>query len=193
MIERTLVLMKPDAVQRGVVGEILHRFERSGLKMVAVKLHQADDKLAKDHYPATKEWKQTVGERTLSDCEKYGVDVIENMGTDDPVKIGEIVKKWNEDFLKSGPVLAVVFEGVHAVERVRSLVGHTVPAKAAPGTIRGDFSLDSAIFGNVTKRTIYNLIHASGSVEEAEVEIKLWFGNDKMHSYKRVHDELYSY
>lgn len=193
MIEKSLVLMKPDAVQRGVVGEILHRFERAGLKMVAVKMHHADDELAEKHYPATDAWKRTVGERTLADCKKYDIDVVENMGTDDPVKIGEIVKKWNEDFLKSGPVLAIVFEGVHAIERVRSLVGHTVPAKAAPGTVRGDFSLDSAIFGNVKKRTIYNLIHASGSVEEAKEEIKLWFGDEPTHSYKRVHDDLYSY
>lgn len=193
MIERSLVLMKSDAVLRGVVGEILHRFERAGLKMVAVKLIQADDALASKHYPVSDSWRKIVGERTLEDCKKYDIDVIENMGTDDPIELGEIVRKWNEDYLKSGPVLAIVFEGIHAVERIRSLVGNTVPVKAAPGTIRGDFSLDSAIAGNRRKRAIYNLIHSSGSVEEADVEIKLWFKASEFVTYRRVHEDFYSY
>lgn len=193
MIQRSLVLLKPDAVKRGIVGEILHRFERAGLKMVAVDLVQADEELAKTHYPNTKEWKLVVGQRTIDDCEKYGIDLMSNMGTTDPLEVGELVKKWNIDFLMSGPVLAIVFEGVNAVERVRSLVGHTVPSKADPGTIRGDFSLDSAISANRRKRTIYNLIHASGSVEEAEMEIKLWFKEKDMLHYKRIHEELYLY
>ena len=115
------------------------------------------------------------------------------MGTDDPIEIGNMVKEWNKDFLKSGPVLAIVFQGIHAVERVRSLVGHTIPALAIPGSIRGDFSLDSALFGNVSKRTVYNLIHASGSVDEAKHEISMWFNADEIVEYKRVHDDLYSY
>ncbi|MCA9308027.1 MAG: nucleoside-diphosphate kinase [Patescibacteria group bacterium] len=191
--EKTLVLMKPDAVKRGVVGEILHRFERAGLKMVAVKLVQADEVLAANHYPDDDSWKAKVGGNTLKDCEKYNVDVIELMGTDDPIEIGNMVKEWNKDFLKSGPVLAIVFQGIHAVERVRSLVGHTIPALAIPGSIRGDFSLDSALFGNVSKRTVYNLIHASGSVDEAKHEISMWFNADEIVEYKRVHDDLYSY
>lgn len=193
MIEKSLVLMKPDAVKRGIVGEILHRFERAGLKMVAAKLVQADETIARNHYPDSIEWKATVGQRTIDDCEKYGIDLMSNMGTTDPIKVGEIVKKWNEDFLMSGPVLAIVFEGVNAVERVRSLVGSTIPVKAAPGTIRGDFSLDSAIAANRRKRTVYNLIHASGSVEEATQEIALWFKKAEILSYRRVHEDLYQY
>jgi len=193
MIQRSLVLMKPDAVKRGIVGEILHRFERAGLKMVAVKLVQADGELAKKHYPDSEEWKLIVGQRTIDECNQYGIDLMQNMGTMDPLKVGEIVKEWNEDFLKSGPVLAIVFEGVNAVERVRSLVGHTVPSKAMAGTIRGDFSLDSALAANRRGRTIYNLIHASGSAEEAENEIKLWFKDDEIVAYRRVHEDLYSY
>lgn len=193
MIERSLVLLKPDAVKRGIVGEVLHRFERAGLKMVAAKMIHADHALAEKHYPDTDEWKLIVGQRTIDDCEKYGVDLMGSMGTTDPLKVGEIVKKWNVDFLTSGPVLAIIFEGVNAVERIRSLVGHTVPAKAAPGTIRGDFSLDSAIAANRRKRTIFNLIHATGSVEEAEGEIKLWFKDNEIVSYRRVHEDLYLY
>lgn len=193
MIQRSLVLLKPDAVKRGIVGEVLHRFERAGLKMVAVKLVAADKELAEKHYPNTVEWKKTVGQRTIDDCLKYGIDLMSNMGTTDALEVGEIVKKWNVDFLTSGPVLAIVFEGVNAVERVRSLVGHTVPAIAAPGTIRGDFSLDSAIVANRRKRTIYNLIHASGAVDEAATEIALWFKPSEIVSYRRIHEDLYSY
>jgi nucleoside-diphosphate kinase len=193
MIQKSLVLLKPDAVKRGIVGEILHRFERAGLKMAAVKLVQADEELGKKHYPNTKEWKQVVGQRTIDDCKKYGIDLLEIMGTTDSLEVGDIVKKWNMEFLISGPVLAVVFEGVNAIERVRSLVGNTIPVKAEPGTIRGDFSLDSAITANRRKRAMYNLVHASGSVEEAEMEIKLWFKPEEILSYRRVHEDLYSY
>ena len=193
MIERSLVLLKPDAVKRGVVGEILHRFERSGLKIVGAKLVNVDEKLAIKHYPNSKEWKITVGERTIADCKKYGIDLKKNIGVTDPLEVGELVKKWNVEFLMSGPVLAFVFEGVHAVERVRSLVGPTVPVLASPGTIRGDFSLDSAIAANKRKRAIFNLIHASGSTDEANKEIKLWFKPKEILSYKRIHEDLYSY
>ena len=193
MIQRSLVLMKPDAVKRGIVGEILHRFERAGLKMVAVKLIQPGAALAEKHYPNTEKWKSTVGQRTIDECKANGIDLMENIGTTDPLKVGEIVKKWNEDFLKSGPVLAIVFEGVNAVERVRALVGNTVPSKAQAGTVRGDFSLDSALAANRRSRTIYNLIHASGSNEEAQFEIDLWFKEDEILSYRRIHEDLYLY
>jgi nucleoside-diphosphate kinase len=185
--------MKPDAVKRGIVGEILHRFERAGLKMVAVRMFLVDEELASSHYPNSDEWKKKVGQRTIDECEKYGIDVKENMGTTDPIEVGNIVKHWNMEFLMSGPVLAIVFEGVNAIDRVRSLVGDTIPTKAQPGTVRGDFSLDSALAANRRKRTVYNLIHASGSVEEAAVEIKLWFKDDPMLSYRRVHEDLYLY
>jgi nucleoside-diphosphate kinase len=193
MIQRSLVLLKPDAVKRGLVGEILHRFERAGLKMVAVKLVLADKALAESHYPNSVAWKTKVGQRTIDDCLKYGIDLMANMGTTDPLKVGEIVKQWNVEFLTSGPVLAIVFEGVNTVERIRDLVGDTVPVMATPGTIRGDFSLDSAIAANRRKRTIYNLIHASGSEEEAVEEIKLWFKESEITSYRRVHEDLYKY
>jgi nucleoside-diphosphate kinase len=134
-----------------------------------------------------------VGQRTIDDCEKYGVDLMANVGTVDPLEVGEIVKKWNAEFLMSGPVLAVVLEGVHAVERVRSITGETIPVKALPGTIRGDFSLDSAIYANKKNRTVYNLVHASGTEEEAKEEIKLWFKPEEILSYRRIHEDLYSY
>lgn len=193
MIQKSLVLMKPDAVKRGIVGEILHRFERAGLKVVGAKMVHPTEEFAKEHYLTTEDAMLTIGKRTIADCEKFNIDVQKNMGTVDPLEIGKIVWKWNVTFLTSGPVLAFVLEGLHAVENVRAMVGNTVPLNAMPGTIRGDFSLDSAIGANIRGRTIYNLIHASGTVDEAAREIDLWFKPNEIISYKRVHEELYSY
>lgn len=180
MEERTLLVIKPDAIKRGLVGEILQRVERMGFKVVAAKLVQIDEKLGEAHYPNSEEWKRNIGVRTIEDCEKYGINLKESMGTEDPVEIGNLVKKWNVDYLCSGPVFAFVLEGSNAVERLRSLVGNTVPTKAAPGTIRGDYSLDSAILSNMNKRSIYNLVHASGTVDEAKSEIDLWFKKEEI-------------
>lgn len=176
LIEKTMVLIKPDAMERGLAGEILSRFERVMLKIVDAKLVVPDQQLAEKHYPVTEEWLVNVGGRTKADCEKYGLDVKETMGTDDPKKIGELVHQWNVDLFLGKPILAFVLEGPHAVEVARKICGNTIPLAAAPGTIRGDFSSVSAIFENGQKSTIRNLVHASGDVEEAKREIGLWFG-----------------
>jgi len=173
--EKTLFVLKPDAVERGIIGEITQRVEKMGFRVIAAKILNASQELGQNHYPDSDEWKKNVGNRTIEDCKKYGINLLENMGTEDPIEIGNMVKKWNVDYLCSGPVFAFVLEGFNAVERLRSLVGHTVPTKANPGTIRGDFSLDSAILANMNGRAIHNLVHASGSVEEANYEINLWF------------------
>lgn len=178
MNQKTLVLLKPDAMNRGLAGEIIGRFERVGLKIVECKLVNADKKLASTHYPVTEEWLLKVGKNTLSDCEKYEVDVMDAMGTSDPIEIGKKVHEWNMEYILSAPILAIVFEGVHAVEVVRKLCGPTLPLLAPPGTIRGDFSSASAVSENMAKSPIRNLIHASGDPSEAEREIKLWFGSE---------------
>jgi nucleoside-diphosphate kinase len=193
MIERSLVLLKPDAVVRGVTGEILHRFERVGLKIVGMKMVHAEVEFVKKHYLTTDEKLKIIGERTLADCIEYDIDVEANMGTKDPIEIGRQVWNWNVEFLSSGPVLAIVFEGVNSVQNIRNMVGSTVPSKAAPGTIRGDFSLDTAVGANKRKRTVFNLIHASGSVEEANEEIKLWFNETELYNYRRLHEDFYRY
>lgn len=178
MIQKTLVLIKPDAMKRGLVGEIISRFERVGLKIVDCQLIQADEKLAGEHYPVTDEWLNKVGNNTLSDSKKYGVDTKEIFGTSDPVKIGKMVHLWNMEFIQSGKILAIVLEGVHAVEAVRKLCGATLPLLASPGTIRGDFSSESALSSNMKNQPIRNLVHSSGNPAEAKREIKLWFGHD---------------
>lgn len=193
MIEQSLVLLKPDAVVRGVAGEIIHRFERVGLKIVGMKMVHPKVDFVKKHYLTTDEKLKIIGERTLSDCIEFEIDVVANMGTNDPVEIGRQVWNWNVEFLSSGPVLAIVFEGVNSIQNIRNMVGSTVPSKAAPGTIRGDFSLDTAVGANKRKRTVFNLIHASGSIEEAKDEINLWFTSDEIYTYRRLHEDYYRY
>lgn len=175
MLQKTLILLKPDAMERGLVGEIISRFERVGLRILEGKMVAVTEDLATQHYPVTNEWLNKVGNNTISDCEKYGLDVKETMGTADSIEIGKLVHSWNKDFLMSTPILALVLQGIHAVEVVRKLCGPTLPLLAPPGTIRGDFSAASAISENINQKPIRNLVHASGTVEEADREINLWF------------------
>lgn len=193
MIEQSLVLMKPDAVQRGIVGEILSRFERMGLKIVGAKLIQIDEAFGAKHYNHDEKWAEKVGGLNLKDCEEHGIDPMEAFGTTDQKEIGKMVDKWNAQFLSMGPVLALVFQGPHAVERIRDHVGNTFSTISAPGTIRGDYGLDSSLAGLRRGRTSYNMIHASGTVEEAKEEIKLWFKEEEILDYHRARDEIYSY
>lgn len=193
MIQRSLVLLKPDAVQRGIVGQILERFERAGLKIVGAKLFMAERDKVANHYKKDDDWARKVGGYRISDAQEHGLDINELYGTDDPVKIGHMVNKSNVDYLTMGPIFGFVFEGANAVEKIRKLVGHTFSLEADPGTIRGDFGLEAPITSMIRKRTIYNIIHASGTVEEAQEEIKLWFKDEELLEYKRTHEDLYSY
>lgn len=187
--ERTLVLVKPDGVQRGLVGEILARFERAGLKLVGLKMVRASRELLERHYPADDGFLRTIGGKTKEAFEAYGLDVRDRMGTDDPLEVGRQVREWLVEFMASGPVVAAVVEGVHAVSAVRKLVGKTLPIFAEPGTIRGDWSTDSPTLANLERRPVRNLVHASGSLEEAEYEVRLWFREDEIHAYRRA-DEV---
>jgi nucleoside-diphosphate kinase len=175
MIERTFVMLKPDAVKRGLIGEIISIYERAGLKIVAMKMIKPSKELASKHYPETTEWLTTVGEKTFEGYAALGLNVKEALGTDDKMEIGRMVKAWLVDFLTSGEVVAMVLEGNAAVPNVRRLCGKTVPLFADPGSIRGRYSLDSPDLANAEKRPIYNLVHASGAPEEAQSEIQLWF------------------
>ncbi|OGE30350.1 nucleoside-diphosphate kinase [Candidatus Daviesbacteria bacterium RIFCSPHIGHO2_01_FULL_44_29] len=175
--QKTLVIVKPDGMRRHLIGEIIKRLEQVGLDLVDAKYTQANEQLARDHYPVTDEWLEAVGGKSLGDYQKYGLDPMATLGTADPKEIGRMIHQFNIKYLMSGPVLAMVWEGNHAIEIVRKLVGSTVASVALPGTIRGDFAIDSAIAANAEKRSIQNLVHASGSIEEAAREIELWFGD----------------
>ncbi len=162
-IQRTLVIFKPDAVQRGLVGEILSRFERVGLNIVATKMIAPDEQHFHKHYEEIGQMISRRGEHTF--------DVTLKMMT-------------------LGPVIAMVFEGVEAVELVRKLVGTTEPKSALPGTIRGDYSHMSFNYADKEDKGIPNLIHASGSVEEAEQEVAHWFSDSEIFSYHTTHERF---
>lgn len=173
--ERTFVMVKPDGVNRGLVGEIIATFERAGLKLAAMKMFKPDRSLVEVHYPNTDQWLGGVGQHTVDGCAELGMDVVKEFGTSDPIAIGKMVKVWLVDFITSGKVVAMVWEGPLAVSNIRRLCGNTLPNKAEAGSIRGKYGLDSAVLANAEKRPVFNLVHASGNTEEAATEIKLWF------------------
>lgn len=177
-------------MQRGIVGDIIQRFERVGLKLVGAKMLIADRDTADKHYPKDREeFIIGMAQKTLDNYKDQGIDPMEDFGTDNPKEIGLKIQEWLVDFLISGPVFSFVLEGPHAVEVVRKIAGFTLPSKAAPGTIRGDYSFDSSAMANLAKRPIRNLIHASGDAEEAAFEINLWFREDELYEYETIHQK----
>jgi len=190
VVERTLVLVKPDAVKRGIVGRIITRFEEAGLKMVGLKLVHATREHVESHYPNTPEWIRGMGEKTLQTYREQGKDPITEIGTDDAMEIGTMIKNWNVDYLTSGPLLALVLEGAHAISVVRKMCGFTLPAFADPGTIRGDFSITSPIAANELKRAVRNLVHASSDAQEASYEISHWFSTDELFPYESAAESV---
>jgi nucleoside-diphosphate kinase len=186
MTEQTVVLIKPDGVKRGLIGEIITKFEKVGLKIISMKMIWVEKDLVGKHYADKEDYLRGVGEKTLQNYMKYGVDPNETLGTADPLEIGKKVRQWNMEFMSSGPVVAMLIEAPCVVEIVRKIVGSTFPQNAQPGTIRGDYSFDSAFFSNIGKRTTRNIVHASGSVEEAQFEKELWFKEKDIYSYKTV-------
>jgi nucleoside-diphosphate kinase len=175
-IERTLVLIKPDAMARGIVGLVIERFERVGLKIIGLKLVQPKKEQLDIHFPIhDEEWIKGMGKKSLENYTKFGMNPIEEIGTKDSLEIGKVILKWNYEYLLSGPVVAIILEGPRAVSVVRKIIGHTVPAEALPGTIRGDFSVSSTDFSNSLGISCKNVVHASGNLEEAKRECEVWF------------------
>lgn len=185
MIEKTLVLLKPDAVLRGLIGTILTRFENVGLKVIGMKMVYADEKLAGEHYADDEEWKIAVGNKTIAAAKERGAAEERT-----PSQIGSDVRDLLMNYLTMSPVVALVLEGHGAVKMVRKLVGETNPQDSMPGTIRGDFTTDSYQLADSSNRPIQNLIHASGEVDEATREIALWFADAELHAWKRIDEEL---
>ena len=188
--EKTVVIVKPDGVKRGLVGEIIARIEKRGLKLIALEMMWPKKEQIDEHYPRDEKWITRIGEKTKFNYERYGYDAKEEMGTDDSKKIGESVRSWLVDYMTSGPVVKMVVKGIHAVDMVRKLCGNTIPALSEMGTIRGDYSVDSSVAANRGKRAIHNLIHASETAEEAEHEIKFWFAPEEIHDYKRAEEDI---
>ena len=183
--EKTFVLIKPDGVRKGLIGEIINRVERRDLKIVAMEMYQPSKAEMDKHYPKDEKWLRRIGERTTGTYLKYGHDPKRDFGTTDLMKIGKEVRKWLIDFMTSAPIVKMVVQGPHAVDMVRKVVGNTMPYLAEMGTIRGDYSADSAISANIEHRAIFNLIHASETPQEAKHEIQHWFGKKSVFKYKR--------
>jgi nucleoside-diphosphate kinase len=188
--ERTMVLIKPDGVLRGLIGEILNRFEKRGLKIIALKMVYPTKEHVEKHYSGSDDWLRGMGQKTVDEFQKRGLETKELMGTEDTLEIGKMVQQWNVNYLSGGPVVAIVLEGMHAITTVRKIVGHTLPILAEPGSVRGDFSVDTNTAANIDKRAIRNIVHASGDETEAQHEIEHWFAPEEICDYKRADEEV---
>ncbi|MBI2334944.1 nucleoside-diphosphate kinase [Candidatus Daviesbacteria bacterium] len=165
MVQHTLILIKPDAMQRGLTNEIIRRYKKAGLKVVKKRKMPAPLSIIEKHYPMDPEYLKSIGEKTIAAGQK--VKSAEDQGRK--------VVTWLRKFITSGPIVAMVLEGENAVSLARKVTGFTDPATAEKGTIRGDLGTDNILDANREGRPVYNLIHASGSVPEAKKEIELWF------------------
>lgn len=183
--EKTFLLVKPDGVRKGLIGEIIKRFEKRDLKIVALEMFEPTREQIHEHYPKDEAWIRRVGEKTLATLHKYQKDPKELLGTEDSFEIGKMIRQWTIDFMVSAPLVRMVIQGIHAVDVVRKIVGPTMPYLAEMGTIRGDFSGDSPLLANAEKRAVANLVHASETPQEAKHEIGFWFGEKPIFNYKR--------
>jgi len=190
--QKALIIIKPDAVQRGLIGKIVSRFEQVGLKIIGLKFIWVTEKQIVAQYPETDAWFKKVGERTLTNYAKKGLDAKKIFNTDDAIQIGRTVKKWLIKYFQESPVLIMVLESYDCIEICRKLSGNTIPVLANHGTIRGDFSHDTIDLANEQNRPLRNIIHASDTVEDGEKEIKVWFTKDELFSYERA-DEKFMY
>lgn len=184
--ERTLVIVKPDGVQRSLAGEIIKRFERIGLKLIGIKMMIPTAEMIEKHYTLDPEWMKITGEKTIKGYKDKGM----KPPIDDPLKITAILLERLKKYMTSGPVIAMVWQGAHAVAIVRKITGGTEPLASDVGTIRGDFVLDSYEMSDVNERCIRNLVHSSGSVKEAEDEIKHWFRDEELINYRLVQEQI---
>ena len=187
--EKTYIMIKPDGVKKRLIGEIITRFEQRDLKVIALEMFHPTTKQIDEHYPKDKAWIARLGQKTLSTYQKYGVDPVKELGMDNDYEIGKMVRKWLVDYMTSAPLVRMVIQGVHAVDMVRKICGVTLPNLADMGTIRGDYSADSPAVANSERRAVMNLVHASETPQEAEHEIKHWFGTRKViFDYERFTD-----
>lgn len=184
--EKTFVLIKPDGVQRSLIGEIISRFERVGLKIVGVKMIIPSQEQIKAQYGNTKEEIEAMGKRSIEAQEKkYGVKP-----TKTALEQGQDIFEGLKKFMSSGPILTMVLEGNQVVEVAKKLIGSTEPLSSDVGTVRGDYTIDSYALADFDKRAVRNVIHRSGSKEEAEKEIKIWFSPEEILQYKLISESI---
>lgn len=191
LIEQTLIIIKPDAVKRGLIGTVFEYFENAGLKLLIAKMVKPEKDVIKNHYPGTKQWLKEMGKKTQLSFKGAGEDVLKTFGTTNPLKLGQFIYDRLINYWLEGPIVVSVWEGPHAISIARKLRGHTIPLLAQPGTIHAQYSFDSSPLSSRLNRVVKTFIHASGDKQEAEREIKYWFGTTKFRSYERDVDNLY--
>ena len=185
--ERTLVIIKPDGIQRSLVGEIIKRYERVGLKLTALKLIVPSEEMARAHYMVGgEEWLEEIGRKASAAYEKRGQKSPYKTNREN----GLAVLDANAKYLSASAAVAMVWEGSHAIGIVRKITGSTEPFSSDVGTIRGDFTIDSYPLADAAERSIRNLIHASGSQEEADKEIALWFKDGEVYRYRHIQEQI---
>ena len=180
LIERTFIAFKHDALQRGLVGEFIKRFEDKGLKLVAIKMIQPTEEMAKRHYKLTPEFIEKLGNNTRKAAAEKGIEM-----TETNEEIATRVRDWNVNYITEGPIIAMAWEGFHAIQVGRKIVGHAESRQAPIGTIRGDYSVESYEMADSLERPLRNLVHASGDKGEAENELNLWFSPEEFHSWDK--------
>ena len=183
--ERTLVILKPDAVQRGLMGEIIRRFEKVGLKMVAMKIMMATEQQCWDHYNKDEAWFLKKGANIMKNREDLGLPIEK-----DALEYGKDIIRALVKFMTAGPIVPMIFEGNQAIGIVTKIVGGTEPLTSDIGTIRGDYTLDSYELSSYDDRAVRNLIHCSDQVSEAEREMKIWFTEEEILSYRLVAESI---
>lgn len=183
--ERSLVILKPDAIQRGLIGELIKRIERSGLKLIALKMVNATEDQCWTHYNKDDSWFKEKGEKVAENRKARGLELEK-----EPIKYGKDIIKALVKFMTCGPVVPMIIEGNQAVVIIKKLVGGTEPTTSDVGTVRGDLTVDSYELANMGERAIRNLMHCSDKVEEAEREIDIWFNKEEILSYKLAMEKI---
>jgi nucleoside-diphosphate kinase len=184
--EQTLVLIKPDGVQRSLIGEIIKRYERTGLKLVGLKLILPTEDLVEKHYLVEPYWKIKTGEKLINSYLSKGLEPL----THDSEKMGKMVLERLKNYLTSGPLVAMVWQGMNAIGIVRKITGGTEPLSSDVGTIRGDFTIDSYQVADTDNRAVRNLIHASSSLSDALQEIRIWFKKEEILDYRLLGESI---
>ncbi len=185
MIERTLVLVKPDGVYRAMIGRIISAFEDAGLKVVAIKFVKPDKDLMGKHYVSDEDYLKSIGAKTIRSYKARGKEIGES-----ELEIGKRIHGYLFDYLENNPVVAMVIEGNEAVANVKKIAGATSPTDADRSTLRGRYSSDSYDLADSKGRAIKNMLHVSGDKNDAEREVKLWFKESEIIAYRRVDEGL---
>lgn len=183
--ERTFVILKPDTVQRSLIGEIIQRFERTGLKCTAMKMFVADEVRLMKHYNKNDDWFLKKGTGAIENLKSQGKEI-----TKDAIEYGRDIIRANAKYMAAAPVVAMVWEGNEAVAVIKKLVGSTEPSTSDVGTIRSDFTVDSYSHSAYEDRAVRNLIHCSDMVEEAEREIALWMDESDIMQYTTAQERI---